>query len=110
MIGNTWQGRKSSDAKDGCAKELGGSGEKTQFMEVVCAQVVPCRVPLPLPLAAGPVVLGRTDKVVSVLMMMAAALVGPDFKFGIGFINKLLNSPAEAAGVVGVYSLQDEQH
>ena len=52
MIGNAWQGREASDAKDSGTEELGGSGEETQFMEVVRAQVMPGRVPLPLPLAA----------------------------------------------------------
>ena len=45
-----------------------------------------------------------------ILMMMGAVLIGGDFKLGIGPIDELLNSPAEAAGVVGVDSLEYEQH
>ena len=45
----------------------------------------------------------------SILMMMSTVLIGDNFNFAAWSIDKLLNSPAEAAGVVGVYRLQDEQ-
>lgn len=80
---------KAGDAKDGGAKELGGAGEEAQLVDVVRAQVVPGRVPLPMALllsrlraaaaAAGgrqveEMTLGLSDEIGPVLLVVTACV------------------------------------
>lgn len=116
MVRDAGQRGEARDAKDGGAKELRCAGEEAQLVEVVVAEVVPGRTPLPVPrwcIGAGE--LGPPDEVVLVLVVVAAevslcgelemgVLVG-----GVLLVDELFDGPAEAASVVGVDGLEDEE-